>query len=213
MALTLTNATDAIQARGYGSDTLTEQQSLVRSALRRIYGLRRWKWLDATGTLTATASDDSVATTGLTDLRAIDAVRVSYGTEEYDDLEWLPTQQLRAMSHEARDASIPCYWTQLGASIRLHPRPDRAYTLTVDYGKLPTLPSTGSDAIVLPDQYLDVVVWAAVRDLAFRQRDWNGQAAAKQAYDDMLAEMIREDAIEQRQNSAHVQHSSFWDNY
>lgn len=214
MAITLTNVTDAIQARGYGSDTLTTQQELVRAELRRIYGLRRWKWLDKTGTLTLTAAVDSVSLSGLSDLRAIDAVRASFSTTEYDDMEWLPEQQLRKLSHVERDdRDVPMYWTQFADKILVHPRPDRAYTLTVDYGRRTTLPTSGSDTIVLPDEYLDVLVWGAVAALAFRQRDWTGQAAAKTMHDELLAEMIREDSIQQRQSSARVQHSSFWDDY
>lgn len=213
MALLMSDATAGIQAKGYGSDSESAQFVAVQAELRRIYGLRRWKWLDATGTLTTTVDNDLVATTSLTDLRAIDAVRVSYGTTEYDDLEWMPTQQLRDLSHAERESATPRYWTQLGSAIRLHPRPERVYTLTVDYGKLPALPTVAGSTMVLPDQYLDVVVWAGVRDLAFRQRDWTGQAAAKTLHDEVLTEMIREDSLEQRQSPTTVQHSSFWDNY
>ena len=214
MAITLTNITAAVQARGYGTDSLTSQQEFLRTELRRVYGMRRWRWLDKVGTLTTTVGSDSVATTPLADLRAIDAIRVSYAAVTYDDMEWLPQQQLREMSHvEQTDRGAPLYWTQFADTIRIHPRPDLAYTLTVDYGRMPTLPVAATDTIVFPDTYQDMLTWGVVSALAFRQRDWTGQAAAKAAQAELMAEMIREDAVAQRQTSLSVPHSTFWDSY
>lgn len=202
----------AIQARGYGTDTATQQTAMVNAVYREIAGQHRWPWLEAqSSTLTTTIGDPDYATTGISaDLMYIDAVRLTRGTT-YLPLEYIAPQDFRDLEHVDRDNGEPIYWTYMNYNLRLWPRPDQVYTVTVDYLFRPTDLSADSDQPLFDATYHDVLVWGAIRDLAFRERDWSAKNFADAEYSARFGKMERAYGMKQRQNSSHVQGSKFWD--
>lgn len=205
MAVTEAALQAAIQAKGYGTDSATAQVEAIKSAWRRVLGLRRWPFLEATATTTATVGSETVSLAAITDLARVEAVRLTIGTEGYGDLTFVERGRLRNWLASDRDQATPDAWTFHAGAVLLYPRPERAYTVTIDYKKRPAY--NGSD-IVFPEGYEDVLVWGAITELSFRQRELNGYADAQ--FKDRLSEMIDDYGLEQRQGSREVGHSSVW---
>lgn len=201
----------AIQTHGYGTDTATQQTSMVNAIYRRIAGEHRWPWLEAQSTaLSTTIADPDYSLAAITDLQHIEAVRLTSGTN-YVDLEYIQPQDLRALEHIDRDSGAPQKWTYMNSVLRLWPAPDKVYVMTIDYIKRPTALAADGDTPIFDSTYHDLLVWGCVSKLAFRERDWSAKNFADAEYRACYDEMKRSYGLKQRQNAQHVQRSSFWD--
>lgn len=207
MALTEAALQTAIQAQGYGTDSATAQAEAIKGVWRRVLGMRRWPFLEASATTTATVGSETVSLASMTDLARPEAIRLTSGTEGWGDLEYVERGRLRNWLASDLDQATPTCWTFHAGAILLYPRPERAYTVTVDYKKRPTYSSV---AIVFPEEYQDVLVWGAIARMAFRQREYNAAGYAEAQYKDHLGEMVADYGIEQRQASRQVGHSDVW---
>lgn len=205
---TLAELRTAVQARGYGTDTATAQTEFIRAALRRIYGMRRWRFLeDSDATVSTVAGTPTVALPSGT--REVDSVRLADAAGTLD-LEWVPEQRLLTWEAEDGVTGPPEAWTRQGDLIRFWPTPDKAYTVEMERIIRPTLPSADSDTVTFPDEWTDVIVaWAASR-MATRQRDWPAANEFRQEYRDHLAEMVAALGTDQRQNPARVENWRGW---
>lgn len=210
----LTDLQSRIQAKGYGTDTATAQTAALNSVLKRVCGMRRWPFLEVADntSITTTAGDETYSLSAITDYLHIDAARALIGTEYYD-LEYKRPQELRRLLHQDRVNGIPEYWTQINNILYLYPRPDRVYTLSIDYIKKPSTLSAGGDTNVLPLTYQDVLVWGAIAEMTFRERDIQGYNVAKQEYFARLRDMMTEYGLLNRQNSSTVVESGYWEAY
>lgn len=202
----------ALQTKGYGTDTATAQTAMLNSVYRRVAGLHRWPWLEVQDvSITTTVGDSDYSLAALTTLAHIDAVRIEKGTDR-PELEYLEPQDFRDLEHVDRDNGVPLYWTYAASELRLWPAPDQAYTVTIDYIKRTTDLSADADSPLFDSQYHDVLVWGAIAEMAFRERDWSAKNFADAEYRQRLMEMERAYGVKQRQNSSRVKRSSFWDN-
>lgn len=202
--MTLAELRAAIQNKGYGTDTATQQTGALNSVYRRINGLRRWSYLERrTTALAATAGQASVSLVTLAPLMWVDAVRIEFGTE-YDELAYTPVQDFRDYAHADRDTGRPVRWTEAAGELHLWPKPERAYTLTIDYLTTPADLSADGDIPVFDSTYHDVLVWGAVAEMAYRQREYTAAAHATNEYRERLAEMTRGYGITQRQTPLEV---------
>lgn len=208
---TVNQLLDQLQARGYGFDLDTVQIQLLESAYNRILNARRWTFLDATETVQLPAGqsniDLAIDLTG--DVRFLDAVRF----DDYDDPRFLPYQQFM---HDSQDGStgVPRLWTVRNGEVLFHPTPTVTLDVSIDYNERPDALSSltpAVDDIALPDPYDELVVLGAIKEMAFRERDWDARAAAQQDYNVLLGECLAEHGLEQRQNSKNVVNSGFFD--
>lgn len=209
MALTFAQVKSAVQALGYNSDSSTAQTEMCKSVLRRVLGLKRWEFLEDTGTAALAAGSDSVAVATVSGAalgNRIDAVRLfAVGETGDDDLEFVSYQQLRGLRKRDNTPARPSYWSRRGDSILLDCIADQAYTLDVDYLHDAAAPADDTTPVsYFPDAYMDVLVWGVAKQLAHRQRDWSAAAAADAEYQARLTEMIGEYALPQRQTSRQV---------
>lgn len=208
--MTLAQMRTALQARGYATDTATSQTEAINTRYRALAGKRRWPWLEAqNATLVTVANNAVVSTAAITDLLWIDAVRIE-STTEFWELEYLSPQEFRELEHRDRDGQRPANWTQINGTLRLWPRPDRVYTVTVDYLKDPPDLSADGDTPLFAATYHDLLVWGAIIDIAFRERDMQGVEFAGRQYQDLERRMESEYGVRERQNATHVRRSSFW---
>lgn len=209
--MTLAQLRTALQAKGYGTDSATAQTELINSVYRRLAGRRRWKWTEAQNTSIVTVAGTSAyALTGITDFLHPDAVRIEVGTE-YLPMEYMDYEELRDRQHADRDRGVPEFWTIGRGQLLLWPTPERVYTVTVDYTKDPPDLSADGDTPIFPATYHDILVWGAIKEISFRQRDWGAHQYATKEFDDRLMEMEREYGIRQRQTSTHVKRSGTFD--
>lgn len=208
--MTLAEIIASIQAKGFGTDTAAEQKIAVNSVYRRIHGMRRWPYLERSSTaLTTTIGQETVSLVTLPNLMWVDAVRLRLGTEAFE-VDYLQPQELRRESVLDADAGMPRYWTEAAGEIHLWPTPEAAYTIELDYTTTPADLAADADVPVFDSTYHDLLVWGAVVELGFRQRDANLMAMAKGEFNDRMVEMVRSYSLRQRQTSQQVEHSDWW---
>lgn len=216
MSFTLGDVKAAVQALGYGSDSTSAQTQMAKMVLRRLYGSRRWEFIEAETTIAGgLAAGSTSATIGVANLLHVDAVRLrpAGATTPTSELEFHDRQVVRAAQLAAgSERDTPARWAQTStAKLQFDCPADLAYDVIVDYVALPTLPAADGDTITWPDAYMDVIVWGVAKQLAHRQRDWSASATADADYTLRLHEMAGEYAIEQRQTSRQVEHWSGWE--
>lgn len=209
---TLAEYKAGVQAKGYGTDTAAAQVIAINSVRRDLFSLRRWRFLEKTTTVLATIGNPTVSLAAITDLGQVDAVRAEIGTE-YDQLDYKTPLELRERSHLDRTVAIPRFWTAFAGGIQLYPWPQSAYTLTVDYIVAPVDLAADGDVDVIPRAFMDVVIWGAVLEFAYRERDIYNHSVAEAQFDRRLKDMIATDSLTQRQTAQRVGHWSGWDQY
>ena len=214
--VTLAEIRSRLQALGYATDTSTAQTALINQAYRRVATTRRWVFLDAQATIATNTSTDQYSlsdlTYGITDLQHINAIRSEKGTDYYD-FDFMPPDDFRDLQHAFRDAGVPRYWTRIGDYIKVWPQPDAVYTLTVDYTKEITDLVNDDDVTLIPDGYVDVLVWGTIISMAYRERDWDGHNFARQMYAEKLGELESEWGMTDRQTPKQIGESGYYDQY
>lgn len=215
MTATLADVKAGIQARGYGTDTDTAQTQFVKSALRRLYGTRRWAFLaDVDTSVVTTLSLDTYDISFITGLMDVDAVRLHdgpTGAEALLPLDYVPQEELIDRIALEPATGTPEQWTLRGTDVVLWPTPDKEYRLDIEVFGLPPLPAVADDPVIWPEQYLEVVIQYACMEMAKRQRDWQAYNAYKADYQESLLDMVRQRGIVQRQTSGAVARWSGWD--
>lgn len=202
---TLPLVRDSVQAKGYSLDTAPAvQNSMINSIYRRIIGERRWWFLryPDNQSLTTTPGDPEVPLF-IDGLLHIDAIRLSSGSERYE-VDYADPQDLRTAEHLDDATGPPEFWSRFGSIVRLYPTPDKAYTVHTDYVIDPDDLVNDSDVSVIPLAYLDVLVWGAIKDLTFRERDMDGYSVASNEYETILRAMRHQDGLVQRQSPSTV---------
>lgn len=206
----------ALQQRGYATDTATAQTELINSAYRRIVGMRRWPFLEVVNSpYTIQTFGDSYPLSTVTNLLHLEAVRI----EDPDSstsrplLTYLDPQEWRNIQHYNPESGTPRYWTTMDGYLWLWPTPDKDYTVDLDYVKKVSDLSSDSDTPLIPSTYHDVLVWGAIAELCFRERDMAGYDIANERYNRILADMEAEYALRQRQTTSRVGRSGFHDQF
>lgn len=200
----------SLQTKGWETDTATIQTEALNAAYRRVVAYKRWPFMEAEGTVTATVGQGNVSLAALTTLLSIDSIRLASGTQ-YPEVSYRDPETVKAALHADRDNGTPVWWTYYDDQLWLYPRPDLAYTVTVQYILDPPDLSADGDTPIIPAAYHDLLVWGAISDIAFRERDYTGQAVADQKYARLLREMEGSYHLRQRQTRSQILRSPFWD--
>jgi hypothetical protein len=209
---TYSNVRSLIQAAGYGTElqSTTAQDAAITAAWLELASEREWSWL----VTRSTSGDMTIASEVVplpTDLAVPKAVRLSTASASYD------LQQVSAEAVQNRlDADLPATtgvpveWGWVRNTVLVWPRPDSAYDVTIDYVKTPDPASFDASGEALgfrDDRFAYVLVWGAIRWLAFRQRDQVFYAIAKQEYEAAKANMS---AADRRGEPDHVKEWDGW---
>lgn len=202
----------AVTDRGYSIDQVTT--SIVNAVYREVLSLQRWPFLEKQ----STSIETTVGTAGYpldsiaSDWLLIDAVRIEQpGTQLYTNMEYTPPQEFRDLQHVDRDTGTPFRWTAINGLLQFFPVPDGVYQVDVDYIQQPPDLSADTDVPVIPLIYHDILVWGAVAQIAYRERDWIGQNVANTEKETRLKRMSEEYLLRQRQTDSHVKRSGWWD--
>lgn len=192
-----------LELKGYDGGTPEQLSDAVNEGRRRLVQDRRWSFLDSTdATLVTVPNEATVALAGIADLAHVDAVRPADVNGEDFETRFVSWQELRQKQSRCPLVGLPEYWSRRAGQIGLYPTPDRAYTLTVEY--VAAIADLVDDDPLFPDAMKDLVVWAAVPTLAFRQRDSWAMSAAEGKYASLFRTAASQDAIQQRQSSQQV---------
>lgn len=210
--VTLGELKSMLQSEGYDTDTTGQQTTMVRSALRYLYGMRRWKFLAQE----STAFSATVANGGRVDMSTLgrglqfDSVRINYSVSDPADLEPVDLDTVLNHRHLFPETGMPTEWAKQGDTVVLYPIPDQTYVLKVVWYGLTSLPTADGDSILWPETHLDVIVYRAMMMMTRRQRDWSGYDRAKIDYTEALMTQFRDEGVDQRQQSDHVAQWRGW---
>lgn len=216
----LSDLVTSVQGKGYSfSNAITDPANPIvialNSAYRNILGNQRWPFLEKQNrAITMVVGTDTYAMSTIADLTQVDAIRIENdATNEFYDLENKEQQEFRDFQHIDRQVDKPLYWSMVANNFVFWPVPDLPYMVVVDYIYKPPDLAVATDVPVLPLVYHDVIVWGAVMELAFRERDWLGRNFAEGMYQQKYKQMEEEYLLRQRQTSSHVKSSGYWDSY
>lgn len=213
MATKASEILQRVQALGYGADIEAEQLKMLNMLHKRVVNERRWRFLTGTDTsITTTVGDGTYSVGSLAETKRIDAVRLETPTaSETLLLEYQEPELFRDFEHQYRDNGTPEYWTVIGTELHLWPEPDKEYKVVLDYVARPVEISSVNTEIQIPDSHSDILVWGTVMANTFRERDYEGHNFSRQMYSELLAEMIAQYGMSNRQTAARVQSSGFFE--
>jgi hypothetical protein len=197
-----------VQSMGYGIDTEDAQIKAVNSAHRRLINARRWTFTLTNSSPETVSGNENVAWTG----QRIDAIRMEKGTN-FTLLEHLDLPDLRDLIFTNRTTGSPRYWAQQGDNILLWPIPDGVYKLAVATVEAPKTLTAKTDELQIPDSHVDILAYAVVIDLSFRERDWDAHNFSRQMYAELYMEMLSQYGMTDRQTTKHVAESGWYDDY
>lgn len=202
----------AVQAKGYATDTAAQQILFINEVYREVTGEMRWPFLEAQDSTLVTTAGVNAYTLPMANWRNLDAVRLQItGIQQYVNLQYEDPQAFRDMENVDRDTATPVFWTFYANQLHFYPYPDSAYTVVIDYILEPADLAASTDVPVLPLPYHDILVWGAVENLAYRERDWLGRQFAQGKKEELLRRMTEEYLIRQRQTSTHIKKTGYWD--
>lgn len=191
----------ALQALGYGTDTDTVQNTLIDQAYREVAGSRTWSWLEGIQTNATLAVGDNTVNALATDIDTVNDVFIELGSTYLAPLTEMDAEELLRRAHEDRTNDIPLYYAQYEGSLFVHPRPDQVYTITIHYHKVPTMPTGDSWVPPFPDTFHEVLVYGALKQMAFRQRDWSAFNVADATFRMILRQMGAADQRGEQSNT------------
>lgn len=215
--MNLTELVAAISSRGYSfPQDITDPANPVVQALntnyRKVCGAQRWPFLEKEdSSITTALGQGSYSLSSITDLRQLDAVRLQDPQGNTRDLDNVEPQEFKSyIAGDLDGDGTPQRWTQHAGNLLLWPVPDGPYTLLIDYiCQVPDL-AAADDVPVLPVTYHDVLVWGAILELAYRERDLLSQELGASYYQELYQQMKDEYLLRQRQTSSTVKRSGYW---
>lgn len=203
-----------LQDLGFGSDTVSAQNSAINATYRRVIGMQRWTWLQrtATETLANGASTLTFSTIDASTVGKLDSVHLATSPDG-NDLNYVEFNELRRRQLLDPTSTGPRDWSFANGQLYFYPKADMAYSVVIDYQYSPPALVADSDIALIPPQYVDILSWGAAAALAYRERDWTQHAAAMAQYQGRLAEMISETGVRTKQSHNQVGESGFFDPY
>lgn len=203
-----------IQAMGFSTDTDTIQEDFLLRALQELEGRRDWRWLedftlDTGGTLTIGNNTLAFPTNTKRILQVL--LREPGVADYHEPLLHIRTGDWAALTHTDRDNGVPRYWTTIGSTIYFHPRPDKAYPVSLHRVLQTATTSFDADGESPPfDERFHIILgWRVVQWLATRQRQFDLADRAKGEYEAIAREMEQKDVGDRA--GSHIRRSDQWD--
>lgn len=217
--MNLQDLVNGVYARGYVfqnsvTDPTNPAVIILNGVYRGVVSSQRWpfteKAVDYPSPTTVGTAEYPLS--AIADLVSLDSIRIHDAAGNRHDMENLDPEEFNSRFYErAQPPSVGCprYWTQHHGQIVLFPTPDQAYTMRVNYTCQPPDLALATDTPVMPAQFHDILVWGAVNELAYRERDTLSQQFAQGMYAQRLDALKENYKLMQRQNSSRVVKSGF----
>ncbi len=212
MAVTVGDIRTDIRALGFETDTAAQQLVAINGAMRRIMsGPVKWDWALASTTITTAVGDFDYAMPA--GVGSPSSLRLVTAGSAGDELVHVPRERLQqeiAASAAPLVTGVPAYWTDDSSFIYVWPIPNAVSTLTLRYFRAHTTLTADGDALLIPDDYRDVVTFCAAARISQRERDWAAASAFEREYKDRLAEMKKAYATTDKQTAGRVVQSGYY---
>lgn len=206
--MTLAQLQAAIQAHGYDSSTAADQLVFINNTYRQLHGKARWPFLEAQDTTMSTTAGTWIYAWPMTNWRNIDAVRLTQvAFQGYFNMEYMNPQDFRDLENSYPQPGQPEYWSMIDQKLHIWPPPDGVYNVVIDYIIEPPDLAAPTDIPILPVAYHDILVWGAIKQIAYRERDLYSNEIANGEYQTALQQFQEEYNLVQRQTSARVKKS------
>ena len=199
----------AIQALGYGTDTVAQQNLFINTTYHEVYAGDRWPFLEKQANayfLTLGNGVFDYVGAGTTDLIEFDSVRLAPGIGCLENIEPQDMRDLETSS-SATELGQPAKWSQIAGMLHVWPAPDQAYQLYIDYIYAPPDLVADADTPVIPVEFHDVLVYGAAKMIALRERDIWGSELLDNEFQNKLRKMRQAYLLRQRQTSSRVKKS------
>lgn len=210
MPFTLSQLQAELQNHGYGTDTTTAQTAALNAGLRDVANWRRWPWDEGSGTVALVVGTHTY--TPPVAMVEPDSIRLAYAGVGYD-LDYLESDDLLDLQTDYTTFGTPQFWTYRNQKLIFWPTPDATYTATVQYSGGAVTLVNGSDTVNMPDNFINPVVWAALKHLAFRERDWDAVTEADRQFLQTIGRAAADLGMKQTGESSEVERSGFYDAY
>lgn len=189
---TLSALRTAVQARGYTSDSAAQQNELINAAIRAINTAKDWYWVTVRASTAITASSTVVDVPATFARVKQGSVSLTVGSETLP-LEYKDPQEFQRLTARPNTGGAAQHYSVWGNQLYFWPAPTAAGTLTYLYiAEQPTL-TLDTDTTTIPTRYNDVIVWAVISDIAYRERDINAHDRAQGMYLRLLSDMKRQE--------------------
>jgi hypothetical protein len=189
----VTRVQQRVRDTGFSS---SEIKSYLNDTQNDVFNEYRLPFMETSQGYTLT-SDVSDITNGVNlptnYVQAIDLVLTTTGLEKV-----LPFLDIRPIDNFYPDAddttihpsNVPQSWYFYAETIRVYPKPNAAYTVTLRYYKKPTLLSADADVPDLPSEFEELlVVGAAYRVLQVKD-NYDQAAILQNKYDEILQKLV-----------------------
>ncbi len=125
-------------------------------------------------------------------VQAINLFLTTTGREKH-----LPYKDIREVDEKYPDpddttvhpANVPIFWYYYAETIRVYPKPNSAYTVTLRYYKKPTLLSADADIPDLPSEFEEVLVSGATYRVLQVKDNYDQAAIFQNKYDELLQKL------------------------
>lgn len=189
----VTRVQQRIRDTGYSS---SEIKSYLNDTLNDVFNEYRLPFVQATQNYTLTADDPDVTSgSGLPSnyVQALNLILTTTGREKvllYRDVREMDTLYPSYQSSSLYPANVPNEWYYFEQTINVFPKPNSAYTVTLQYYKKPTELVSDSDVPELPSEFAELlVVGAAFRVLQVKD-NYDQAAIFQNKYDELLQKLV-----------------------
>lgn len=216
MPFTLAQLQSELQAHGYGTDTASVQVAALNEAVRDIRAWRHWPW-QQTYNFGDTLPNNSQLLGTPIPTSYLEPTGFRYqipNTNDYESVTYLNPVDFQERNNDQTTKGAPSYWTIInGLGLMVWPNSDRAYTVAFDYGPNPTLLVNPGDTVNIPDAFINLIIWGALKHLAFRERDWAAFDKAEAQFQVYIQKASADIGMTPQNTPSEVRRSGFYDNY
>lgn len=200
-----------IQTYGHGTSAadLVAQNTALTAAYFDLAGRAPWSWRRKKATTPVLTIGSEILGSLPADFQYPLGLRLSNASAGLERLEYRMPEDIDEDLALDTGTGWPIYWSWRNGQVIVFPRPDAAYTVSLDY--IRTLATTefddDTDVLPFPEQYHPIVADLARAILAGRQRDWAQKGDAAADAERKILPMLRED---KRGTQTHVQPWGGW---
>jgi hypothetical protein len=182
-----------VRDTGYSS---SEIKSYLNDTQNDIFNEYRLPFMEATQDYTLVANTADITNGSGLPTNFVQPIDLILTTNGYDTL--LTPYDVREIDSLYPDyenstiypSNIPTIWYKYGQTIKVFPKPNQAYTVTLRYYKRPTLLSADSDVPSVPSEFEEILVLGAAYRVLQVKDNYDQAGILQNKYDELLQKLV-----------------------